>query len=426
MAYYTQNQKIEQVSNDAMVVGVDIGSKTQHARAFDYRGREVSKVLKFTNSRSGFELFLAWMRSLVSEKDFKKIIVGMEPTGHYWFNLRDFLAKEGIMLVLFAPLHVKQSKELDDGSQTKNDRKDPKVIARLVCEGRYSVPYTPEGVYADLRIVWQDRERQMSDLIRAKNRITEWISTYFPEYAEVFKDVFSKSSLTLLRKACTPSDMLELGADGIKEIWHDEKVRAASDNKVKNLLAAAEQSIGCHRDSDVVRRQLAGFIREYDFHVGELETLEAQLAELLEQIPEAAYLLNTKGVGLVTVAGLLAEAGDLRRFKSPKQLLKLSGLSLRENSSGKHKGETTISKRGRARLRKVIFNGALAAIRFNAEFRQVHEYYTKRLENPLKHKQSVIAVGCKLVRVLYSLFVHGRSYDGQRMLADIHRPLQAA
>ena len=69
--------------------------------------------------------------------------------------------------------------------------------------------------------------------------------------AEVFKDVFSKSSLTLLRKACTPSDMLELGADGIKEIWHDEKVRAASDNKGKNLLAAAEQSIGCHRDSAI-------------------------------------------------------------------------------------------------------------------------------------------------------------------------------
>ena len=45
---------------------------------------------------------------------------------------------------------VKQTKELDDNSQSKNDRKDPKVIAKLVTEGRYSAPYTPDGVYACL------------------------------------------------------------------------------------------------------------------------------------------------------------------------------------------------------------------------------------------------------------------------------------
>ncbi len=47
---------------------------------------------------------------------------------------------------------------------------------------------------------------------------------------------------------------------------------------------------------------------------------------------------------MITVAGFLAEVGDVRRFESPRQIQKLAGLSLRENSSGKHKGQTTISK----------------------------------------------------------------------------------
>ena len=76
------------------------------------------------------------------------VIVGIEPTGHYWFDLGAYLEDEGILLVMVNPYAVKQTKELDDNSQSKNDRKDPKVIAKLVTEDRYSAPYTPDGVYA--------------------------------------------------------------------------------------------------------------------------------------------------------------------------------------------------------------------------------------------------------------------------------------
>jgi transposase len=81
------------------------------------------------------------------------IVVGAEPTGHYWFNLAPYLMEHEMKLVLVNPHHVKKSKEMDDNHPSKNDRKDPKTIAKLVCEGRYNVPYIPEGVYAELRIV---------------------------------------------------------------------------------------------------------------------------------------------------------------------------------------------------------------------------------------------------------------------------------
>lgn len=73
-------------------------------------------------------------------------IIGIELTGHYWFDLGAYLEDEIILLVMVNPYAVKQTKELDDNSQSKNGRKDSKVIAKLVIEGRYSAPYTPDGV----------------------------------------------------------------------------------------------------------------------------------------------------------------------------------------------------------------------------------------------------------------------------------------
>ena len=142
---YKQNEKINQVKESTLVVGIDIGSTTQYARAFDWRGIELGKVFIFSNSREGFESFKAWMRHLQDKYRKSDAIVGIEPTGHYWFDLGAYLEDEGILLVMVNPYAVKQTKELDDNSQSKNDRKDPKVIAKLVTEGRYSAPYTPDG-----------------------------------------------------------------------------------------------------------------------------------------------------------------------------------------------------------------------------------------------------------------------------------------
>ena len=58
---YKQNEKINQVKESTLVVGIDIGSTTQYARAFDWRGIELGKVFPFSNSREGFESFKAWI-----------------------------------------------------------------------------------------------------------------------------------------------------------------------------------------------------------------------------------------------------------------------------------------------------------------------------------------------------------------------------
>ena len=149
---------------------------------------------------------------------------------------------------------------------------------------------------------------------------------------------------------------------------------------------------------------------------------------LCRQIPEVEELLKIKGIGLITVAGIFAEVGDLRRFSSPRQLQKLAGLAITENSSGKHKGQTEISRRGRAHLRAILFRAVMPLVARNEEFQKLHHYLTTRAENPLKKMQSIIAICCTLHRVFYAVATKGCAYSAEKMLADIRRnqPLKAA
>jgi transposase len=75
---------------------------------------------------------------------------------------------------------------------------------------------------------------------------------------------------------------------------------------------------------------------------------------------------------------------------------KLAGLAIRENSSGKHQGKAGISKKGRKRLRTILFRASIILVAHSDEFKALHRHYTNRAENPLKKKHSIVAVSCKL------------------------------
>ena len=92
-----------------------------------------------------------------------------------------------------------------------------------------------------------------------------------------------------------------------------------------------------------------------------------------------------------------------------------------ENSSGKHKGRTRISKRGRRKLRKILYQVMVPLLARNKEFRGIYDYYVTRVKNPLKRRQAMVAVSCKLVRVFYAVLTKGVEYDRFKMMSDIHR-----
>ncbi len=89
-------------------------------------------------------------------------------------------------LAFVNPALVKKAKELDDNSPKKTDLKDPKTIAKLVIDGRYSFPYVPEGIYAEIREVAYSRDRIMKELNQHRNRIQRWLAIHFPEYLGLY------------------------------------------------------------------------------------------------------------------------------------------------------------------------------------------------------------------------------------------------
>ena len=422
----TQNAKIEAITEKTLVVGIDVGSETHFARAFDWRNYEYSrKPFQFSNDEQGFEAFLTWITELTEKHGKTKVMPGMEPTGHYWFNLGSFLQENGMCPLHVNPHHVKKSKEMDDNDPSKNDRKDPKVIAALVNEGRYSYPYIPEGIYAEIRVLSGLRTRAQSELTRLKNQIARWFSIYFPNYKDVYGNAGAVSGLMILRQAPLPEDIVKLGVEGVNRIWRDAKMRGVGLKRARTLVKAAEHSVGCRDAQDAARIELKILLADYDMQLRRESELMAMIEEKIAEVPYIDKLLDIKGVGMKTVVGFVAEVGDIRRFTDPKQIQKLAGYAIVSNDSGKHTGESHISYRGRKRLRYVLYEAAVSVVSHSPEFKSIHQYYTTRDKNPLKKMQSMIAVACKLIRIFYKIMTSGVSYDGKKLITDIKRPLAA-
>ena len=418
----TQNDRLNQVTAETLVVGVDIGSQEHFARAFDWRGFEFSKrAFRFSNTNVGFLSFLRWLEEMTAKAGMKKIIVGCEPTGCYWLTFQKFLQGHDILLVTVNPNSVKRSRELDDNSPEKSDLKDPKTIAGLVKDGRYSSSYLPEGVYAEIREASVCREQIMKQHVRLSNQIQGWLQKYFPEYFECYKDWDSASGLMVLQNAPLPQDIIKLGAGGINEIWRKAKVRAAGIKRATTLIEAAQNSVGL-RGGEAARLEIWILVNDYTAKAEQLRRLDEYLEEKVMEVPNVEKLLAIKGVGLSTVTGFVAEVGDIGRFTEPRQIQKLAGLEITKISSGKRKGQPGISKRGRRKLRRTMYESARALINWNPAFLDVFLYYRNRQRRPLGSMQAKIAVACKAIRVFFVILQTGSEFDEERFRKDIIRP----
>ncbi len=417
---FTKNDKISFISDDMLIVGCDVGSEAHFARAIDTRGRELSKrAFEFSNTEEGFESVRDWLVTLAARNDKTQIVLGLEPTGHYWFDLATWMVSQGISVVQVNPYAVKQTKELEDNSQDKNDRKDPKLIANLVKNGNYGMPYLPEGVYADLRRLSMFRDQLNEDRGRMMNRLHREMKIHFPEYKDALGKIDGPFTLTLLKETPFPDDLIAIGKDGIRDIWKKNHLRGRGYSKASDIIRIAQASIGLKDGAESAKQAVKWFAEQVEDLSKRLDEVQEQMNAKCAEIPHASNVLEIPGIGESILSGIIAEMGDIDRFDDVKEIQKLSGLGLVACSSGKHKGETKISHRGRKRLRYWLFQAAKSVVVHDEAFKELHAYYTTRSENPLKKMQSLIVIACKLLRIVYKLLTTGEKYDRNKMRSDI-------
>lgn len=419
---FDKNEKFSFISDDMLILGCDVGSETHYLRAIDTRGRELSKsAFPFSNDSEGFQSAKEWAVRIAAEHDKKQIVLGLEPTGHYWFCLATWMISNGISVVQVNPYAVNQTKEVEDNSQLKDDTKDPKLIANLVKDGNFGMPYLPEKLYAELRRLSMFRDQLNEDRIRAINRMHREMKIYFPEYKDALGKVDGAFNLELLKSAPFPDDLKVLDEDGIRQIWHEAKLRGRGYSRSGEILGYARSSVGIRDGVEAAKMAVQWFVKKIMELDEELAVIENLINQKCKEIPHTGNILEISGIGENTLSGILAEMGDISRFDEVKEIQKLSGLGLVACSSGKHKGETKISHRGRKRLRYWLFQAAKSAVAHADEFKELHLYYTTRTKNPLKKMQSLIVIACKLLRIIYTIMKKGTAYDPKKMLTDIKR-----
>lgn len=390
------------VNSETLLGTVDV-SKSKCTGYFRCPDGSEQKPFEFENTRAGFEKFrdtyLWWQR----RHHLNRVVIGFEPTGpyaepliHYLKSLKD----QAVELVQVNPVHTKMLKEVHDNSPGKTDNKDPKVMADLIELGRILKVVVPEGTAADLRHLIHARERSLESKTRHVNQLQDLVYKIFPEFHRVFKNFQTKSVKYLLTHFITAQKIAEADVDELARILRKISRGRFQKAHAEQLVRAAKQTVGIAEGVAAIVTEIKHLVKMIEQHQNYIQDVEKQLCEKLALIPYSRYMLSLKGIGAVTVAGLIGEFANLNAFTIQSEVLKFAGLDLFEISSGSHRGLRRISKRGRSLIRKLLFFASLNVVRHNEVFRQKYELYLKR--GMLKMK-ALIAIARKLLVVLFAL-----------------------
>lgn len=415
----SQDLKFNAIENTDAIVGIDIAKNVHWAGIILPNGKEIKKSFSFHNSKKGFESLVEIVKNVLTMLNLKKVIIGMEPTGHYWKSCARYLQKEDwIKVVTVNPKKVKDAKELDDNCQTKNDKKDCITIARLIKDARFFEPYLPEGVWAELRNLSNTRAELVRKQNAVKNRLIATLDEYFPEYTKVFKQILSRTSEEILKRCPFPEDIKSLGKEELLKHIKETVKRGYSKKQVEKIYELAEESIGTTEGIKGAKFQLKVYIEEAEMLEKQIKMAEQELEEQLKKTGFYESLLSIDGIGIVSAAMLVGEIGDINRFDSYEQIRRYAGLNLVENSSGNHKGKTTISKRGRGLLRSILYRMAFTMVNKNKEIKELYKYLTTRKENQLKKKQAMVAVIGKILQIIYAVVTKNEEYKAARVFTQ--------
>ncbi len=407
--------KLDLIGDDTLVAGIDVGKRNHYCRFINVRGYEIGKGFSFSNNRDGMEKIISKIEEAKIQNNLDKAVIGMEPSGHYWKAAAHYLSDNGYRLALVNPYHIKRIKEIEDNSQTKTDPKDSLLIAKLVRDGDFFDPNLADGIYAELRRMYRLRLKVSKSLVREKTKLKILLDEYFPEYEGLFSNVLGVTSEYIIDNYFLPEivareDIISL--TGKIKMISKGKIGAS---KALKLMEYARASIGINTGIDAAILEKTYILKDISDLKLKLAQLNKELKCYLEKIECSKYLLSIPGVGLVTAAGFLGEVGDISKYKSAKEIIKLAGLNLVEISSGIKKGKKKISKRGNNRLRCLLYQCAIVAIAKNS---QIKRYYCYQAETKNKMKM-VIAVQCKMARIMFALLKYKKYYDPEEVLKSI-------
>jgi transposase len=408
-----ENQRIERITTHTLIVGIDIAKETHAVQAANFRGIVLTKrAIRVKNSNEGFEYLLKNIRHLQRIYNMDDVIVGMESTGIYWFNLAGWLKNRNIEVVLVNPATTRRNKENRDNTPSKSDPKDAIVIADAVSRGYYTPLHETNEAFERIHVLMKNREAWVKQSTRVGNQIIGWLDLRFPEYTSVIKDVFCPRSLATLRAFPAPSDLAELNPEDVMKQWTLQGMKRPGGVKGRakavKLLMVAKKSIGSTTGLEEDKQQLQYLLEAYELFQRNIHGLDTEIESILGKGFPNVNKLESIGLTPTYIAAIFAFGGDLRNFEHGNQLLRKAGLNLAERTSGKYKGKIKLSKRGSSRLRKYLYLAVLHLISVNETFKSWHEQNVE--EKRMTGMRSVMKLIGKLARILVAIARTGTTF----------------
>jgi transposase len=394
-----ETKKLRVVNSKTLVVAVDIGKATLMGYCRCPDGRDCNPF-EVSNNTEGFKRLwdrICWMKAA---HHLEEVAVGFESTGIYGEPLVHFLRSKPVRLVQVNPFHTRRMKDLEGNSPNKTDQKDPKVIADLMQLGHALSVVIPEGAAAQLRRLTQARERSVQRRTALYNQLHDLVFLLFPEFVQVMKDLQTQTAQYVLRHYPTPQAVVQCGLESLTSTLRRVSHGKLGRERAQALFEAAQESAGLQEGQYGMLLEMEHLLSEIASSKCFVEQVEREMSRYLQQIPYSSLILSVKGIGEITAAGLIGEVGDFRRFPTASEVEKLAGLDLFEISSGKHKGNRHISKRGRPLLRKLLYFAAMNTVRKGGVMHVLYQGYVERGMPKIK---ALVAIARKLLRILFAL-----------------------
>ena len=407
-------EKIKRITPDTLICGIDVGKTKCCARFCDFRGMEVYHKVWFDKTEN-LDIIGCNITAAMYEENKTDVIIAFEPTGHYWLNIDKYFKECGQETVLMPTYTVKQSKEQYDQNPTKSDPKDALLIARLTSEGKYVKPIEREKLYQDIYSGYHIYDDIQKEINKIKNKIHVWNDKYFPEIEKVYK-ITSESIKPIYERELLPNEIKNMTLEAFTEIMTKNN-RYSKKSNIQKLKELCKKSNGINPDK-FTKQEIKRLYERYQELLKECEEIEKELIELASQIDYVEKAVEITGIGYISIIGIIAETGNLKNYEHAKQVLKMSGLSLKESSSGQKKGKKHISKRGRAKLRRNLKQIGIVLVGKNSFFLQLHNYYTTQRENKLSKLISINAIIRKFMYILMAIVKSGESFSEEKAIRE--------
>lgn len=385
------------------IVGIDIGKNHHEASIVSPEGKQIGRSLRFATTHKGADSLMSFIFKNIGNSP---CVFGMEATDHYWYPIYSFLKAKGYTIYVINPIQSDSLRKMYI-RQTKNDSIDSFLIAEVICFGQFGTTSMADENILAMRQLCRYRDSVISSRTEIKLRIGTIMEQIFPEYEKQFSSLWVSTSMGILEKYLTPENIENAPIDELFEIIKDKSHNRLTRAKAISIKEAAADTFGIKIAQDAFSFQLKQLIDRMNFLDKQIEALDCQILEYYEKFD--CYLHTIPGIGIIGAATILAEIGDISRFKNSSSLIAFAGIDPTVRQSGEFNStHNHMSKRGSPYLRHAIF---LAATTCSFHNSPLNAYYKKKRDQGKHHLTATGAVARKLTSVIYAVLRDSKPYE---------------